>query len=67
MEQELANKYSTRITLYVKDNNTSYQDMYRFIRRRARTVPNLLIVDCKSNLEYRKWATFYMLLGQRKS
>ena len=48
MEQELVNKYGTRITLYFKDNNTSYQDMYRFICRRARTVSNLLMVNCKS-------------------
>ena len=60
MEQELANNYSTRIILYFKDNNTLYQEMYRFICRRARTVLNLLMVDCKSNLEYRKWVTSYM-------
>ena len=58
MEQELANKYGTRVTLYLKGNNTSYQEMYRFICRRARAMPNLLMIDCKSNLDYRKWATF---------
>ena len=42
------------------NNNMSYQDMYRFTCRQARTVPNLLMVGCKSNLEYRTWVTFYM-------
>ena len=62
----MANKYATRVTLYLKDNSTSYQEMYRFICRRARTIPNLLMVDKKSNLEYRKWATFYMDKGRAK-
>ena len=62
----MANKYATRVTLYLKDNNTSYQEMYRFICRRAKTIPNLLMVDKKSNLEYRKWATFYMDKGRAK-
>ena len=34
--------------------------MHRFICREARTVPNLLMVDCKSALEYMKWAIFYI-------
>ena len=37
-----------------------YKTMHRFICREARTVPNLLMVNCKSEFEYRKWATFYM-------
>ena len=60
MERGLVNKYGTRVTLYFKQNNISYKIMHRFIYREARTVPNLLMVDCKSELEYRKWATFYM-------
>ena len=60
MERGLANKYGTRVTLYFKQNNTSNQDMYRFICREARHVPNVLMAGCKSELEYRKWATFYI-------
>ena len=58
MEKELANKYGTRITLYLKDSNIPYREVYRFICRQARTTPNLLMVSGKSNLECRKWATF---------
>ena len=60
MEQELANKYGTRVTLYLKDNKTPHKEMHRVTCRYVRTIPNLHMVDCKSNLEYRKWATFYM-------
>ena len=56
----MVNKYGTRVTLYFKQNNISYKTMHRFICREARTVPNLLMVCCKSELEYRKCATFYM-------
>ena len=31
MEQELGDKYGTKVTLYFKDSNTSYQEMFRFI------------------------------------
>ena len=58
-EQELANKYDTKVTLYLKDNNTSYKEMHRIICGCARTTLNLLMVDRKPNLEYKKWATFY--------
>ena len=66
MEQGLANKYGTRGTLYFKQNNTSYQDMYRFICREARTLSNLLMVDCKSELEYVP-KMGHLLHEQRKS
>ena len=58
MERGLENKYGIRVTLYLKQNNISYETMHRFICREARTVPNLLMVDCKSALEYMKWAIF---------
>ena len=41
MEQELVNKYGTKIILYLKDSNMSYHEMYRFSCRHARTIPNL--------------------------
>ena len=50
----MVNKYGTRVTLYFKQNNISYKAMYRFTCKEARTVPNLLMIDCKSELEYRK-------------
>ena len=59
-------KYGTRVTLYLKDNKTLYKEMHRVICRYSRTIPNLLMVDCKSNLENRKWATFYMDRGRAK-
>ena len=31
MEQELTNKYGTRVTLYLKENNTTYKEMHRVI------------------------------------
>ena len=59
-------KYGTRVTLYLKDNKTLYKEMHRVICRYSRTIPNLLMVDCKSNLENRKWVFFYMDRGRAK-
>ena len=67
MKQELANKYGTRVTLYLKDNNMSYKEMRRVICRYARTISNLLMVDCKSNFQFRVQKMGYFLHGQRKS
>ena len=60
MEQELGIKYGTRVILYFKTNNTSYKKMHNVICREARTIPIFLMVGGNSNLEYRKWAIFYM-------
>ena len=40
--------------------------MFRFIYKQARTTPNLFVVGCKSNLADRKWATFYLDIGQAR-
>ena len=56
--------YGTKVTLYFKDKNTYYQEMFRFTCTQARTIPNLLMVGGKSNLKDRKWATFYMDRGR---
>ena len=42
MEQEFGGKYGTKVTLYFKDGNTSYQEMFRFICKQARTTPSEL-------------------------
>ena len=64
-EQELANKYGTRVTLYLKDNNMSYKEMHRVICRYARTILNRLslMVDCKSNFQFRVHNMGYFLHG----
>ena len=54
MEQESGGKYSTKVTLYFKDSNTFYQEMFRFICKQVGTTPNLLVVGGKSNLADRK-------------
>ena len=64
MKQGLAIFYGTRVILYLKSNNTSYQEMHSVICRQAGTIPNLLMVGGNSNLEYRKWATFYLDRGR---
>ena len=38
--------------------------MYSVIGHQAGTLPKLLTVGGNSNLEYRKWATFYMNKGR---
>ena len=55
----MEDRYGTRVALYFRQNSTSYKTMYRFTCREATSVPNLLMVDCKSASENRKWATFY--------
>ena len=60
MEQELENKYGTRVVLHFKNNNTSYQKMHNLICRQAETIPRLLMVGDDPNWKYRKLAGFYM-------
>ena len=60
MEQELENKYGTRVVLHFKNNNTSYQKMHNIICRQAATTPLLLMFGGDPNWEYRKVASFYM-------
>ena len=54
--------YGDRVILYFKQNNISYAHMYRFIHRETRTLSpaKFLMVDCKTILETRKWALFYI-------
>ena len=64
MEQGLGSRYGTKITLYPKDSNATYQEMYRIIYRQTRTIPNFLVMGGKSNLEDRKWATSHFDRGR---
>ena len=59
MECKLQNKYDIRVILYFKKNSISYGDMHRFILREAGTLPDILMRDCKTMFDNRKWATFY--------
>ena len=58
--------YGDRVILHFKQSNIPYAYMNEFICREARTcsLPECLMVDCKTILETRKWALFYMKEGK---
>ena len=62
LESCLNKAYGDRILLYFKQSNIHYAHMFRFLSREtgAHSPAKFLMVDCKTILETRKWASSYM-------